>query len=165
MSRSLGALTLAGALALVPLLPSAAGAAEPPAAPPVGAVAQLKAAPVGVWNGIVTFPTGQVEARMSFRPNGMLCLIAPPPGPDGGIEGRGTWHSTGRNTFTFTVKERFFDGAGATTGYLTATHRATLRGDRFTTVGEGAFLDAAGHEEDSFSVTSQMRRESRTDAC
>lgn len=165
MSRSLGALTLVGALALVPLLPSAAGAAEAPAAPPVAASAHLKAAPVGVWNGTVSFPNGQIEARVSFRANGTLCLIAPPPGPDGGIEGQGTWHSTGRNTFTFTVKERFFDGAGNTTGYLRATHRATLRGDRITTVGEGAFLDAAGHEEDSFPVTSQMRRESRKDAC
>ncbi|MFD5164373.1 hypothetical protein ACFWMJ_41120 [Streptomyces hawaiiensis] len=165
MSRRLGVLTLVGALALVPLTPSAAGAAEAPATTRAAAGGQFKVAPVGVWNGTVTFPTGQVEARMLFRPNGTLCLIAPPPGPEGGIEGQGTWKSSGRNTFTFQVKERFFDGAGNTTGYLRANHRATLRGNHFTSVGEGAFYDASGHEEDSFPVTSEMRRESRSDTC
>ncbi|MET9390154.1 hypothetical protein ABZY20_07025 [Streptomyces sp. NPDC006624] len=165
MSRRLRVLAAVGALALVPLVPAAAQAAEAPAAPLETAAGHFRVAPVGVWNGTVTFPDGQIEARMSFRANGKLCLIAPPPGPDGGVEGKGTWRGTGRNTFTFTVTERFFDGSGATTAVLRATHRATLRGDRFTTEGEGAFYDASGQQQGSFPVTSQMQRESRADAC
>ncbi|MFC8873104.1 hypothetical protein ACFUAC_36575 [Streptomyces sp. NPDC057148] len=165
MSRKLAALTAVGVLALVPLAPSAAGAVEAPSASRDIAVAHHRAGPVGVWSGTVAAPTGEIEAEISFRANGELCLIAPPPGPEGGVEGQGTWWRTGPRTFTFEVEERFFDGSGSTTGYLRATHRATLRGNQFTTVGEGAFYDAAGQEQDSFPVTSRMNRRSGTCAC
>ncbi|MBT2388379.1 hypothetical protein J7E87_02870 [Streptomyces sp. ISL-1] len=165
MSRKLGALTTAGVLGLTLLIPQAAGAVTNDAASRDAVAGTYRAAPIGVWTGTVTFPTGQVEATMSFHANGKVCLLTPPPGPDGGVEGQGTWQSTGPHTFTFKVTERFFDGAGTTTGYLRATHNATLRGNVFTTVGDGAFYDADWKEQNTFTATSNMRRKTRTVSC
>ncbi|MFJ1597403.1 hypothetical protein [Streptomyces sp. NPDC088261] len=116
--------------------------------------------PVGVWEGAVAIPGGEVEATMSFNSDGTLCLVAPPPGPDGGVEGAGRWVSTGQNTFDFRVAERFFDGTGATTGFLRATHSAVVHAGRFGSSGTGAFYDADWVRLDSFTTTSRMHRTS-----
>lgn len=81
-----------------------------------------------------------------------------PPGPDGGVEGVGIWTSTGGSGFTFQVAERFFDGAGATTAFLAALHRATLSGTTFTSTGTGTYFDPQGQPLATFPASSQMRR-------
>lgn len=95
---------------------------------------------------------------MSLLANGRVCLIVPPPGPDGGVEGVGIWTSTSSTAFTFQVAERFFDGAGTTTAFLAALHRATLSGSSFTSTGTGTYFDPQGQPLATFPTSSRMNR-------
>ncbi|QIQ01848.1 hypothetical protein [Streptomyces liangshanensis] len=158
ISRHLAVLgTLGAALLLTATTATARSGTQDRAAASAGSHAS---GPVGVWEGAVAIPGGEVEATMSFRSDGTLCLVAPPPGPDGGVEGAGRWVSTGQNTFSFRVTERFFDGTGATTGYLRASHSAVVHAGRFSSSGTGAFYDAGWTLLDSFTATSRMHRTS-----
>ncbi|NEB39358.1 hypothetical protein [Streptomyces sp. SID14515] len=154
MKRILGPLAIAVALgAALTTAPAAA------ATPETVAAHQIRAKAAGVWTGTVAVPDGTVEVTMSFHPNGTVCLVEPPPGPDGGAEGSGTWTRTGPATFSFRVTERFFDGSGATVASLRATHRATLQGaNAFTTVGKASYYDPAGNVLATFATSSSMQR-------
>jgi hypothetical protein len=153
MRRKIAYLTIAGLLgiALVDLGTAGVAVADTPQ--------RAAAGPIGVWTGTVSFPAGQVEAKMSFLPNGTVCLVPPPPGPAGGVEGKGTWKRTDANTFTFLVTERFFDGAGTTTGYLRANHAATQQRNDFTSSGKATYYDASWVQLNTVPATSHMRRE------
>lgn len=156
MRRRLGYLAFAGALTLALLGPATATAQTTAIAPATSpATAQ---SPVGVWTGTVSFPEGHADATMSLLSGGNMCLVAPPPGPDGGVQGTGTWKLTSPNTFTFKVTERFFDGAGRTTGFLRATHNATQQGDQFTTTATATFYDECWNPIDTFPATAAMHR-------
>ena len=49
------------------------------------------------------------NAATALKPGGKVCLVPPPPGPEGGVEGEGSWQGSDAPAFTFRVKERFFD--------------------------------------------------------
>ncbi|MEU0100067.1 hypothetical protein [Streptomyces sp. NPDC006267] len=155
MKRILGPLVAAATLGVALTAAPAAVAA----APETAAAHHLQAKAAGVWTGTVAVPDGTVEVTMSFHPNGTVCLVEPPPGPDGGAEGSGTWTQHGPGAFAFRVMERFFDGTGATVASLRAKHWATFQGgDAFTTVGRASYYDPAGNVLATFTTSSSMQR-------
>ncbi|GGJ96484.1 hypothetical protein GCM10010123_28080 [Pilimelia anulata] len=135
-----------------------------PSAAPAGAAAPDDK-PVGTWSGTVSTGDGQIAVKMGLTGNGKLCLIAPPPGPNGGTEGSGTWKSTGKNKFRFQLTERYYGPGKKLTGSLRATHNANQRGSKFTSTGTATFYDASGHELGSGDVASDMKRTSNSANC
>ncbi|MFD3825925.1 hypothetical protein [Streptomyces sp. NPDC058625] len=117
-----------------------------------------KAAPVGLWSGTINFAGTEVEATMSFRADGTMCALQPP-GPDGGVDGSGRWRRTGPSTFAFRGVERFFNGSGATTGYLRFAHKAVLSGPaEFISTGQGTYYDADGVELGTTPATARLQK-------
>lgn len=145
------------------LLPGAAAAAQPDRPVPVES---LQHEPIGVWSGQVTSSSvGEIEVTMALLDNGQVCLIVPPPGPEGGVEGTGHWYRTARGTFSLHVVERFFDGEGATTAYLRAGYRVTMDDDEFTAFGKGGFYSSDGRLEERFTAVMEMSREDTEATC
>ncbi|MEU7002755.1 hypothetical protein [Nonomuraea sp. NPDC046570] len=159
MRHQLRTLAVAGVLGAALLVtPVTGGLAHAVTGRAAGSEARLST-PIGLWTGTVVFEGGQIEAKVSFHLDGAMCLHPGPPGPDGGVEGSGTWTRTGFRTFTFQGTERFFDGAGTTTGYLVTTHSATQRHNVFTGTGTATFYDAAWVQQgDPLTTASEMRR-------
>ncbi|MEV7289271.1 hypothetical protein AB0O01_32780 [Streptomyces sp. NPDC093252] len=115
-------------------------------------------APVGLWSGTITFAGTQVAATMSFLADGTMCA-SQPPGPSGGADGSGRWWRTGPSAFAFQGVERFFDGSGTTTGFLSFSHAAVLpNASEFTSTGEGTYYDADGVELGTTPATSHLTK-------
>lgn len=133
---------------------------------PAAAEAGTRYSPVGLWAGSIVLEDGtEIDARISFHADGTACTVAPPPGPDGGVEGEGTWRRTGGRTFAFEGTERFFDGSGATTGYLRTVAAARFTAaDAFVSENTATAYDPDWNEQESYSATGNLRREQSTPA-
>ncbi|MCO1576054.1 hypothetical protein M8C13_09830 [Crossiella sp. SN42] len=145
---------IAVAAMLVPATVSAAAGSSAPSS-----VRDVIGPPIGVWDGRISHPDGHIDIKLSFRLNGTLCLIAPPPDPGGGIEGSGRWRLTDPNSFNFNGRERYFDGSGATTGSLTFDMNADYQGlTEFVGKGTATLFDAQGNELGTLPTTSRFKR-------
>ncbi|MET8934155.1 hypothetical protein ABZX42_35030, partial [Streptomyces sp. NPDC004611] len=141
-------------LALAVALPGTATAEGP------GQKRPRSTAPVGLWSGTITFAGTQVAASMSFLADGTMCA-SQPPGPGGGADGSGNWWRTGPSDFAYQGVERFFDGSGTTTGYLSFAHTAVLSNpSEFTSTGQGTYYDANGVELGTTPATAHLTKAS-----
>ncbi|MBB4676137.1 hypothetical protein [Crossiella cryophila] len=153
--RTMAAVTAIGTAAM--LVPATVSAAAEGSAP--SSAQDVIGPPIGVWDGKISFPDGAVDIKLSFRLNGTLCLIAPPPDPGGGIEGSGRWRLTDPNSFNFNGRERYFDGSGATTGSLTFDMNADYQGlTNFVADGSATLFDAQGNNLGTIPTTSRFKR-------
>lgn len=110
-----------------------AGALSPPAASTGGSA-------VGTWKGTVKHGEGSDELTLSFHADGAMCLAL----TGGGGAGKGTWRSTGAETFTYEARERLVDGAGTVTGYVDISQQAVRSSAEFHSSGQSKVYDADG---------------------
>ncbi|GAA2804529.1 hypothetical protein [Crossiella cryophila] len=151
--RTIATAVAVAAAMLVPATVSAAAEGNPPGSAP-GVIGP----PIGVWTGKITFPSMQVDAKLSFHLNGTLCYLTK---PEDGVEGRGRWQLTGLTSFDLNGIERFFDSSGTTTGSLTFAMAAHHQGlTTFVSQGSATFYDAQGNKQDTVPISAHLKRQS-----
>ncbi|MFJ3631584.1 hypothetical protein [Streptomyces sp. NPDC090112] len=134
----LGAVAVAAAaLVAVPLTGTAMAAQDTVTA----SAAVDQAAPAtaaGQWNVKAIGDDGHViDTVMTLKADGTLT---------NNVGGKGTWTSTGRNTFTFKLTERFYDEHGTLVVHIEVTQNARLcaYGRTFTSTGTARTYDSQG---------------------
>ncbi|MCK2241333.1 MULTISPECIES: hypothetical protein [unclassified Crossiella] len=156
MRKTLRTIATAVAVAATMLVPATVSAAAQGNAP--GSARNVIGPPVGVWTGKITFPSMQVDAKLSFHLNGTLCYLTK---PEDGVEGKGRWRLTGLTSFDLNGIERFFDSSGATTGSLTFAMAANYQGlTGFAANGSATFYDAKGNKQDTVPISAHLNRQS-----
>jgi hypothetical protein len=141
------ALTFVAAAAAITLAPLGADAATSvTSAPDTAATTETIFTPIGTWQGTVVHGAGTGNVTLTFFVGGRVCLkSSPTDGSGGGGEGVGTWRATGRNTFTYQLRERTFDKNGTTIGFVDVNQNARQVGRAFTSSGISLIYDVNGN--------------------